>query len=243
MGLHGDHDDYGLPKVDVVVPDDARELDRDVIAYRREVRQHRRHERWSRLGRPFTRYGIATPFIASAVLIALISGVLMTVISPRPNPRTVQVPPTGPQRLRPGDVGGVLPAGNVIFRHKRVPADQLVNVAGVVLVVPRQCDCDSAAQGIIRQAGDQRLQVWLIADGRRDGDDKDVGRLAAGTAPGVTLVADDPDRVFASAYQATQATGLTAVLVRTDRIVRRILRGIQGGRDITAELRPLQTPS
>lgn len=240
MGLHGDHDDYGLPKVDVVVPDDARELDRDVLAYRRELRQQRRHERWRRLGRPFTRYGIAAPFIASAVLIALISGVLMTVISPRPNPRAVQVPPTGPQRLRPGDVGGGLPSGNVIFRHRRVPVDRFVNVAGVVLVVPRECGCDAAAQNIIRQAGGQRLQVWLIADARADGDDRDVSRLAAGAAPGVALVADDPDRVLASTYKSS---GLTAVLLRTDRIVRKILRGIQGNRDLTADLRSLQTPS
>ena len=160
MGLHGDHDDYGLPKVDIVVPDDARELDRDVIAYRRELRQQRRRARWRRLGRPFTRYGIAAPFIASAVLVALISGVLMTVISPRPGPRSVQVPPNGPQRLRPGDVGSGLPTGSVIFRHRRVPVTQLVNVAGVVLVVPRQCECDAAAQNLIRQASGQRLQVW-----------------------------------------------------------------------------------
>jgi hypothetical protein len=240
VGLHGDHDDYGLPKVDVVVPDDARELDRDVIAYRREQRQRRRRERWRRLGRPFTRYGIAAPFIASAVLIALISGVLMTVISPRPNPRTMQVPPTGPQRLRPGDVGGGLPTGNVIFRHKRVPVSDLVNVAGVVLVVPRDCRCEAAAQNVIRQAGSQRLQVWLVADDRTDKDDKDVSTLAAATAPGVTLLADDPGRVLSTTYKAT---GLTAVLVRTDRIVRRILRGLQPGRDVTADLRALQTPS
>jgi hypothetical protein len=240
VGLHGDHDDYGLPKVDVVVPDDARELDRDVIAYRRELRQQRRRERWRRLGRPFTRYGIAAPFIASAVLVALISGVLMTVISPRPGPRGVQVPPTGPQRLRPGDAGSGLPTGNVIFRHRRVPVSRLVNVAGVVLVVPRACGCDAAAQNVIRQAGGQRLQVWLVADARADGDDKDVARLATGASPGAALVADDPDRVLASTYRAS---GLTAVLVRTDRVVRKIIRDLRTGRDLSPDLRALQTPS
>jgi hypothetical protein len=240
VGLHGDHDDYGLPKVDVVVPDDARELDRDVIAYRREQRQQRRRERWQRIGRPFTRYGIAAPFIASAVLVALISGVLMTVVSPRPNPRTIQVPPTGPQRLRPGDVGAGLPTGNVIFRHKRVPVTELVNVAGVVLVVPRECACDAAVQGLVRQAGNQRLQVWLVADDRTDKDDKDVARLADGAAAGTVLPVEDPDRLLATTYHAS---GLTAVLVRTDRIVRKILRGLQTGRDVTPDLHALQTPS
>lgn len=240
MGLPGDHDDYGLPEVDVVIPDDARELDRDVLAYRREVRQRRRRERWRRLGRPFTRYGIAAPFIASAVLVALISGVLMTVISPRPNPRAVQVPPTGPQRLRPGDVGAGLPTGSVIYRHKRVAVSDLVNVAGVVLVVPRDCACDAAAQSVLHQAGNQRLQVWLVADDRTDKDDGDVAGLAASAPPGAALVADDPDRVLSTTYAAH---GLTGVLVRTDRIVRKILRDLRDGRDITGELHALQTPS
>jgi hypothetical protein len=128
----------------------------------------------------------------------------------------------------------------VVFRNKRVPVSELVNVAGVVLVVPRDCRCDTAAQNVIRQAGSQRLQVWLVADDRTDKDDKDVSALAAGSAPGLALLADDPDRVLSTTYKAA---GLTAVLVRTDRIVRRILRGLGPGRDITADLRALQTPS
>jgi hypothetical protein len=240
VGLHGDPDDYGLPKVDVVVPDDARELDRDMLAYRREQRQHRRRERWRKIARPFTRYGIAAPFIASAVLVALISGVLMTVVSPRPTPRTVQVPPTGPQRLRPGDVGGPLPTGNVIFRHKRTPIEDLVNVAGVALVIPRECACDAAVQDVVRQAGGQRLQVWLVADDRTDKDDQAVSGLAGSAPPGLALVADDPDRVFATTFRVT---GLTAILVRTDRIVRKILTGLKVGRNISADLKSLQTPS
>lgn len=241
MGLHGDHDDYGLPKVDVVVPDDARELDRDVIAYRRELRQQRRRERWQRIGRPFTRYGIAAPFIASAVLIALISGVLMTVISPVRARGRSRCHRRGRSACVPATSAAVCPLGNVIYRHKPVPVTELINVAGVVLVVPRECGCDAVVQGIIRQAGDQRLQVWLIADDRSGkDDDADVARLAASAPPGSALLADDPDRVLSSTYRAT---GLTAVLVRTDRIVRKILKNLQTGRDITADLRPLQTPS
>ena len=33
-------DDGGLPPVNIVIPDDARDLDRDVLAYRRELRAH-----------------------------------------------------------------------------------------------------------------------------------------------------------------------------------------------------------
>src|ERR1700733_12266153 len=44
-----DRDDAGLPPVDVEIPDDARELDRDVQAYRREQRAERRRRRSRRL--------------------------------------------------------------------------------------------------------------------------------------------------------------------------------------------------
>lgn len=240
MGFHGDSDDYGLPKVDIVVPDDARELDRDVIAYRRELRQQRRRERWHRLTGPFTRYGIAAPFIASAVLIALISGVLMTVVSPRPAPRTVQVPPTGVPTHRPGQKGAPLPAGNVIVDGKLTPIRDLVDVAGVVVIVPRDCRCDGAITHLTQQSAAQRLQVWLVADGRSGADADDVRRLAAAVPHGGAVAAEDPHRVLSTTYRAQ---GLTAVLVRPDRIVRDVLRGVQANRDLTPDLRPLQTPS
>ena len=46
-------DDGNLPPVNVVIPDDARELDRDVLAYRRELRARRRRQWLMRLFRPF----------------------------------------------------------------------------------------------------------------------------------------------------------------------------------------------
>lgn len=240
MGLHGDPDDYGLPKVDVVVPDDARELDRDVIAYRRELRQLRRRERWQRLGRPFTRYGIAAPFIASAVLIALISGVLMTVVSPRPAPRPIQVPPTGPTRLRPGDIGAGLPSGDVVVGGRPTSLADFVTVAGIILIVPPDCRCDFAVRHLAQQAGNLRLQAWLIADGRKDKAADDVHRLLVPAIQDFTTVADDPGRLLSSTYKAA---GLTAVLVRTDRVVRKILKNVQTVQNLTPELQALQTPS
>ncbi|MFD0540170.1 hypothetical protein ACFQY7_46675 [Actinomadura luteofluorescens] len=102
-------DDYGLPRVDVVVPDDARELERDVAAYHRERRRRRRRARARRLYRPLTRFGVAVPIIAGALLVALLSGVLMTAFGPRPAPRptTAQLAPR--PTASPGRVGGLLP--------------------------------------------------------------------------------------------------------------------------------------
>ena len=93
---------------------------------------------------------------------------------------------------------------------------------------------------VAAQADRQRLQVCLVADGRTGKDADDVRALAGEAAHGLAAVAEDPDRVLATTYSAT---GLTAVLVRTDRIVRKVLRSLQPGRDLAADLRALETPT
>jgi hypothetical protein len=155
------------------------------------------------------------------------------------------VPPTGPSRLRPGDNGGGLPAGEVIVRDKeghgrRTALTDFVNVAGVILIVPQDCRCDAAVQNIARQAGSQRLQVWLVADGRTGRAADDVHSLATSATSDLALVGEDPGRLLASTYKAT---GLTAVLLRPDRIVRKVVRSVQPRQTLTPELQALKTPS
>lgn len=237
MGLDGDADDYGLPKVDVVIPDDARELERDVIAYRRELRQKRRRARWRRLGRPFTRYGIAAPFIASAVLIALISGVLMTVISPRPARQTTQIPPTGPEPSEAGRVGGTLPSGEL---NTDVGPYRLLDMHPAVLaIVPSGCGCDRTIDRLSRQANRMQVQLWLIADGRAGHDADDVRGLAQTAAHRLARVVEDPDRLLATAFHPS---GLTAIFVHTDRIVGDIIPNVAANTDFTPHIGPLREP-
>ena len=83
MNLGGDpeRDDFGLPPVDIEIPDDARELDRDVQAYHRELRAQRRRLRARRLHRPLTRDGMVLPLLAGCLVLALISGTLLTLFS------------------------------------------------------------------------------------------------------------------------------------------------------------------
>jgi hypothetical protein len=83
VNLGGDpgRDDFGLPPVDIEIPDDARELDRDVQAYHRELRAERRRLRASRLHGPLTRDGMVLPLLASCLVLALISGTLLTLFS------------------------------------------------------------------------------------------------------------------------------------------------------------------
>src|SRR5215813_13244754 len=77
IGGEPGRDDYGLPPIDVVIPDDARELDRDVQAYQRELRAQRRRQRARRLRGPLTRDGMVLPLLAGCLILALITSTLL----------------------------------------------------------------------------------------------------------------------------------------------------------------------
>lgn len=81
VGGEPERDDFGLPPVDIQIPDDARELDRDMQAYHRELRAERRRRRARRFGGPLTRNGMVLPLLAGCLVLALVSGTLLTLFS------------------------------------------------------------------------------------------------------------------------------------------------------------------
>ncbi len=85
MNAGGDpgRDDYGLPPVDIEVPDDARELARDVHAYRRELRSLRRRYLARRFYGPLTRDGMVLPLLAGCLALTLVAATLLTVFTAR----------------------------------------------------------------------------------------------------------------------------------------------------------------
>jgi len=218
-----DRDDYGLPRVEVVVPDDARELDRDLIAYRREERQRRRRARMRRLVRPLTRYGVAAPIIALALLVAVVSGVLLTTLGPRPVPTSTNPPasagniPLAPS-ASPGTIGGPLPDGDITYggvTHKI--RDDL---QGIIVLVPATCACDQTIKALALRAQPYDLKWFIVGAGTPD--QAQLKRLTTEAAPGA-IAAVDPKSVLAGTYRAS---GLTLLLVHTDRIVREALPGL-----------------
>ncbi len=82
-GGEPERDDYGLPPVDIEVPDDARELDRDVQMYHRELRALRRQRLLRRLGGPIARDGMVLPLLASCLALTLLAGTLLTMFTTR----------------------------------------------------------------------------------------------------------------------------------------------------------------
>jgi cytoskeletal protein RodZ len=82
--------------LDIQIPDDARELDRDVLAYHRELRARRRRNRLRRLASPFARQGTIMPLLASILAVCLVAGAMLSVatFSPATEPATHAHQPT-----------------------------------------------------------------------------------------------------------------------------------------------------
>jgi hypothetical protein len=82
--------------LDIQIPDDARELDRDVLAYHRELRAKRRRSRLRRLAGPLAGHGAIMPLLASILAVCLVAGAMLSVatFSPATAPGGRTPPPT-----------------------------------------------------------------------------------------------------------------------------------------------------
>jgi hypothetical protein len=91
-GGEPERDDTGLPPVDIEIPDDARELDRDVQAYYREQRAERRRLRHHRMRSKVARDGFLLPLLACCLILALITGTLLTVFTATSDQNPARLP-------------------------------------------------------------------------------------------------------------------------------------------------------
>ena len=83
--------------LDIQIPDDARELDRDVLAYHREMRAKRRRNRLRRLAGPFAPFaarGSVMPLLASILAVCLVAGAMLSVATFSPADRPAGRPTT-----------------------------------------------------------------------------------------------------------------------------------------------------
>lgn len=233
-------DDSGLPPVDIEIPDDARELERDVLAYRRELRSLRRRARGRRLARPFTRHGMFLPLIATCVALSMLTGALLSVFtaSPAAEPTSsaARQPSLSPVRLptpQTATDGALLPDGVVQIGATREPLRSLVK--SVLALVPAACgsSCDALLQQLVSQAKAARVAVYFVGT-----DSAQVTRLTTRDGASTATAVYDQAGVLGTAYRPA---GLTVVLVHSDAAAS-VKRNLPTGFQLEAQFRQLSRP-
>jgi hypothetical protein len=218
-------DDYGLPPVDIEVPDDARELDSDVQAYRRELRAQRRRMLAQRLYGPLTRDGMVLPLLAGCLALTLLAATLLTVFTvgqgasgrSLAGPGAVRqgAPRAGTGRLatqrptaapvttgRPGE-----PLPDAVLVSSGIP-EHLRDLIGPVLVlalIPPKCQCFSDLRQLTGQADRGGAVIYLVGT-----EGANVDGLPRRLELGATQALDDSDDTLPPNYQRRR---LTAILV------------------------------
>jgi hypothetical protein len=236
-----ERDDYGLPRVDVEIPDDARELEPDVQAYRREQRALRRQERSNRLRNPLRREGMALPLLAACLMLALITSTLLvlfaadeTGVSQMSRPAATKHPATAtpsPLTGQVGQVGQPLVPAMIIIQSGTVQVRNLTRQGPALLaLVPPNCDCATALRQLADQAGPEHVATYLIGP---PGTMTQLTQLATEAGQSHNIVGDDMNDVLFRAYREH---GLSAVLVQTGGSVAFVARGLPQ----PAQMIPLQ---
>jgi hypothetical protein len=225
MALSGDD----WPPLAVEIPDDARELDRDVAAYHRELRAARIRRRIERvlLPPPWRGRGLlASLSVAGIVALAVVGSVLTMFVPTRPQsaPPLPLAADAGPV----GQIGGLLPDASLHADPAVSSESARLLRPGVITLVPAGCACDQVIANIAGQAEEFRLDLYLVADAT--GPDPALTSLATGPAHGYGTVLYDDGGVLTSAYSPDPA-GVTVLAVHADGV----LAGVTG--DVTSQTR------
>jgi hypothetical protein len=206
-------DDGNLPPVNVVIPDDARELDRDVLAYRRELRARRRRERLLRLFRPVTdaRFGSGAaiiPLIAACLALTLVGGALLSVMTIGPasapvvtSPRTSSPRAGNALNEAPQD----LPEGTLRIGAQPVAVRSLVS--SVIAIIPADCGCGAQLGHLAELTEQAGVRLYFAGGGTVI---KELPQLAATYGRGRARAAADADGVLQNAFHPV---GLLVLLV------------------------------
>ena len=210
-------DDGGLPPAGIEIPDDARELDRDVLAYRRELRARRRRARWDRLLGPLRGHGALLPLVASCVALSMLAGTLLSVFSISPASAPVLSHSAAPAPR----ASSSLPTGTVLINHRATSVRSLLP-ALLVLVSPG-CNCAQAVKEVTAQARHAGVKkVYLVGTTSKMAD---INKLARTAGPAAVAV-EDAGNVLVTAYRPA---GLTIVLAKADATTS-VQRNLEPGR-------------
>jgi hypothetical protein len=209
-------DDGNPPPVNIVIPDDARELDRDVLAYHREQRARRRRQRLVRLLGPLRSresggQAAILPLAATCVALSMLAAAMLSVVALNPaSAPTLPAPPSSVGPLVPPRPGALtrLPAGTVQLDGRAKPVRSLTSSA--LALVPAGCDCGQDLSRLADQATTAHVDLYFIGVGAAIPQLPDLtARYGGGTAKAVSDTGD----VLAAAFHPD---GLTVLLVYSD---------------------------
>jgi hypothetical protein len=242
------HDDYGLPPVDIEIPDDARELFRDVQAYHRELRALRRHQRSLRWRAPFRRSGVAIPMLAGCLIAALVAVMLSAMFTSNPDLATPARHVGSQPSAGTGKSGSAASSAEPSVPPSRAPTGpatraastrlpgKTISVAGhqlhlrsltstALAIVPANCDCAAALHELVGQVESAGVIVYLV--GARGSSLAPLNQLATATAAAsrATRVAADNANALVSTFRPN---GLTVLLVDAHGLVK-VASGLQPG--------------
>jgi len=249
-------DDYGLPPVDIKVPDDARELDREVQAYHRELRSLRRRMLARRLYGPLTRDGMVLPLLAGCLALTLLAATLLTVFTVGQGTIGQGQGPVGgafnhPDFARSGAAspaagrsgaslgpaigrpGGPLPDAMVLVGGQPMHLTDLTGQYVVVLaLIPPACKCLRDLRQLTVQAEVGGAQTYLV--GVRG---EDVSQLSNQVGLGAAHTVEDTEGLLPALYR--NSTVLTAVLVDKDGSVAHLVTDKHGFQQIKTQVHAL----
>lgn len=240
-------DDGNLPPVHIVVPDDARELERDVLAYRRELRARRRRERITRLFGPLRRRGLGgqaaiLPLIATCVALSMLAGAMLSVMTITPasaptissSPRATASASGAPsaQATTPA-ASAKLPEGNVQIDGAGVPLRSLTSSA--LALIPAGCGCGPALRRLASQAATAQVAVYFVASGSAM---PQLAGLTGEYGAGAAVPVYDTGNLLGTAFHPA---GLTILLVYSDATTQ-VRTNLPAEFQLTSELRGLGQP-
>jgi hypothetical protein len=241
-------DDGSLPPVNIVIPDDARELDRDVLAYHREQRAQRRRQRFLRLFGPLRRRGVGghaaiLPLIATCVALSMLAGAMLSVVTITP----ASAPTVGPPRAVASAPGSAkapssatssagltkLPAGTVQLDSRAVPVRSLVSSA--LALIPAGCACGPALRRLAAQTVAAHVHLYFVASGAATAQLAGLTRQYGG---GAAAAVYDTASLLDGTYHPA---GLTVLLVYSDATAR-VQSDLPAGFQLSSALRSLSQP-
>jgi len=226
-----------LPPVNVVVPDDASELDPDVRAYYRERRVARARGLISKsfLTRRWGRFGLSGSILMAVLLLVGLVASMLAILEPHQVRGTQQSLPLAQQTSPPaGEIGGLLPATELLVGG--LPRNSRELRPGVLALIPPSCQCVPVLDELFRQVKEFGYPMYLVGSQAMR---TEVAQTARDVGNGTAVPVVDTNDTLATTYAPR---GVTVVLVHADGVVGGLVHELASGERLEPQLATLSSP-